>query len=359
MDFKTPFEKMEAELREIGLKLSDPNVISDQNQFRDLARRHSDLESAVALWHDYCQAGSDHADARALLAEADDDEMKEYLQAEAEEAAERLGDLEAKLLRQLVPKDPVDEKNAIVEVRAGTGGEEAAIFAGDLFAMYAGYAERVGWKLEVTDQSESEMGGYKEIAFILEGRNAYGIFKHESGVHRVQRVPKTESQGRIHTSAASVIVLPEAEEVDFDIPAADLKMENFRAGGPGGQHMQKNETAVRVTHVPSGLSVVSSSQRSQHQNREQAVRLLRSRLFEIELERQQAEASAVRREQVKSGDRSEKIRTYNVPQDRMTDHRIGLTLHNLPALMGGELDALFEALAEAEHADRLKELAEG
>jgi len=356
MDFKTPFEKMEAELHEVGLKLSDPAVIGDQNLFRDLARRHSDLEAAVALWHEYRQADSDYVDAQTLMAEADDDEMRQYLQAEANEAAEKLQVLEGRLLRQLLPRDPNDEKNAIIEVRAGTGGEEAAIFAGDLFTMYSGYAERVGWKLEVTDDSESEMGGYKEIAFILEGRGAYGTFKHESGVHRVQRVPKTESQGRIHTSAASVVVLPEAEEVDFEIPPTDLRMENFRAGGPGGQHMQKNETAVRVTHVPTGISVVSSSQRSQHQNREQALRLLRSRLYEIELEKQQAEAAAVRREQVKSGDRSEKIRTYNVPQDRMTDHRIGLTLHNLPSLMGGELDELFASLAEAEQADRLKEL---
>jgi peptide chain release factor 1 len=357
MDLKAPFERMEAELQELAGRLSDPAVIGDQNLFRDLARRHAELEPAVALWHEFCQAQSDLAEAEVMLAEAEDDEMREFMAAEQQAAAEAADTLHARLLRELLPKDPMADKNAIVEIRAGTGGEEAAIFAGDLFGMYSGLAERRRWKIEVADENESEMGGYSKINFVLEGKGAYATMKHESGVHRVQRVPKTEAQGRIHTSAASVVVMPEAEEVDVQISPEDLRMENFRAGGPGGQHMQKNETAVRITHIPTGFSVASSNQRSQLQNREQALRMLRSRLYEMELEKRQAEESAARREQVGSGDRSEKIRTYNWPQDRVTDHRIGLTIHNIPAIMNGEIDNLLEALSEAEEARRLSVLA--
>jgi len=356
MDLEQTFTRMQAELDEVAQKLSDPAVIADQNQFRDLGRRHAELQEAVDAWHAYLQASTSRDEADMLLAEDEDEQMREFLTAERDEAAALVEKLHAQLMRQLLPKDPMDDKNAIVEIRAGTGGDEAGIFTGDLFGMYSGLADRKGWKLEIIDGNESDMGGYKEVCFILEGKGAFGTMKHESGVHRVQRVPKTESQGRIHTSAASVVVLPEAEEVDVAIQPSDLKIESFRAGGPGGQHMQKNDTAVRITHLPTGNAVVSSSQRSQHQNREQALRMLRSRLLEAELERKQQEESAARREQVRSGDRSEKIRTYNWPQDRVTDHRIGLTVHNIPALMGGEMDEIVEALKENEYAERLKDL---
>lgn len=359
MELTPAFEKMEKELEELGQRLSDPAVIADNNLFRDLSRRHSELEPAVALWHEYCAAEKTRDEAEALLAEAEDDEMREFLTAERDEAVAQVEALHGRLLRELLPKDPRADHNAIVEIRAGTGGEEAGLFAGDLFGMYSAFAERRGWKLEVVDENESELGGYKEISFIVGGRGAFGLMMHESGVHRVQRVPKTESQGRIHTSAASVVVLPEAEEVDISIDPNDLRIENFRAGGPGGQHMQKNETAVRVTHIPSGMAVVSSNQRSQLQNRDQALRMLRSRLYEIEMEKRQAQETAARRSQVKSGDRSEKIRTYNWPQDRLTDHRIGLTMHNLAAIMNGEIDELVEALQAAEDARRIEELAAG
>ncbi len=347
---------MAAELEDVGLKLSDPAVITDQNQFRDLGRRHAELQEAIDLWREYQQAETDRDEAAALLQDTDDAEMREFLELEHAEAVATVDRLHGRLMRQLLPKDPMEAKNAVVEIRAGTGGDEAALFAGDLFGMYSGFAERCGWKLEVVGENEGEMGGYKEISFVLDGANAFGTMKHEIGVHRVQRVPKTESQGRLHTSAASVVVLREAEDVDIEIDPGDLKIESFRAGGPGGQHMQKNDTAIRVLHKPSGVAVVSSNQRSQHQNREQALRLLRSRLLEMEIERQQQEEATARRQQVKSGDRSEKIRTYNWPQDRVTDHRIGLTVHNIPAIMSGEIDAIIEALRENEDAERLSEL---
>jgi len=356
MDFREPFERMAAELEDVGLKLSDPAVITDQNQFRDLGRRHAELQEAIDLWREYQQAETDRDEAAALLQDTDDAEMREFLELEHAEAVATVDRLHGRLMRQLLPKDPMEAKNAVVEIRAGTGGDEAALFAGDLFGMYSGFAERCGWKLEVVGENEGEMGGYKEISFVLDGANAFGTMKHEIGVHRVQRVPKTESQGRLHTSAASVVVLREAEDVDIEIDPGDLKIESFRAGGPGGQHMQKNDTAIRVLHKPSGVAVVSSNQRSQHQNREQALRLLRSRLLEMEIERQQQEEATARRQQVKSGDRSEKIRTYNWPQDRVTDHRIGLTVHNIPAIMSGEIDAIIEALRENEDAERLSEL---
>ena len=358
MDLTATFNSMEAELDELGRRLSDPAVIADQNLFRDLSRRHAELTPVVALWAEYRQAAGEREEAAGLLAEADDDEMRRFLEAELAAATQATESLHNRLLRELLPRDPMADNNAIVEIRAGTGGDEAGLFAGDLFGMYSALAERKRWKIEVLDANESGLGGYKEISFVLEGRGAYATMKHESGVHRVQRVPKTEAQGRIHTSAATVAVLPEAEAVDVDIAPEDLKFENFRAGGPGGQHMQKNETAVRVTHIPTGLSVASSNQRSQMQNREQALRMLRSRIYEKELQKRQSEEAAARREQVGSGDRSEKIRTYNWPQDRVTDHRIGLTIHNIPAIMNGEIDELVEALAQHADAERLGDLAE-
>jgi peptide chain release factor 1 len=352
MDISITFDKMEAELADLERQLSDPAVITDQNLFRDLSRRHSELIPAIELYHEYQRALGDVEGAQELLAEGDDQEVHQMLE-EAQASAEAL---HHRLLLELLPKDPKDDKGTILEIRAGTGGDEAGIFAGDLFTMYRRLAERRGWRIDVMSENPSEMGGYKEIVFAVEGRGAYGVLKHEFGVHRVQRVPKTEQQGRIHTSAATVAVLPEAQEVDIQIQPQDLQIEAFRAGGPGGQHMQKNETAVRITHLPTKVSVACSDQRSQQQNRERAMRILMARLYELELQRQQAEEAAARREQVRSGDRSEKIRTYNFPQDRLTDHRVGLTLHNLPALMDGELEELISALLEHHNAERLAAL---
>ncbi len=358
MDWQASFEKMQQEFEQIEQQLSDPAVIADTNRLRELSVRHSQLQSPLALFQEYQDAVQQAQEAETLMADAEDDEMHQFLEAERAEAEARVEQLRQRLLIALVPPDPADKKNAIIEIRAGTGGDEAAIFAGDLFTMYTRLAERRGWKADVMHQSPSDMGGFKEIIFAAEGAGAYSELKHESGVHRVQRVPATESQGRLHTSAATVAVLPEVEDIDIDIDPSDLKFETFRAGGPGGQHMQKNETAVRITHLPTRISVTCSNQRSQHQNREKALALLRARLYEIEQQRQQQEIAAQRRQQVKSGDRSEKIRTYNFPQDRLTDHRIGLTLHNLPALMNGELDELLAALQQHEQQQRLQEITE-
>ncbi len=359
MDFDSALQKLEEEYAEVEQSLSDPTVIGNQNRFRELSVRHSELQPIMDAYSRYREALTQREEAAELLTEATGDEMERFLRAERDEAAERLGGIEDELSRLLVPKDPVDRKTAIVEIRAGTGGDEAALFAGDLFTMYNRYAELRGWKTETIDATEGEMGGFKEIVFSVEGTGAYGDLRHESGVHRVQRVPETESQGRIHTSAATVAVLPEMEEVDFHLDPGDLDIVTFRAGGPGGQHMQKNDTAVRITHKPTGVSVSCTKERSQRQNRERAMQLVRAKIYEAEIEKQQAEISASRRSQIGSGDRSEKIRTYNFPQDRLTDHRIGLTLHNLPALLAGEINALIAALQEAYYQQQLAEAAAG
>jgi len=349
-------ERLRTEFAELEGQLSDPAVVADQERYRDLARRHSELASAVAKMEAMEQAERDVAEAEELLAAATDEEEREFLTAERDGAVQRREQLEKDLLRELLPKDPDWGKKAIVEVRAGTGGEEAALFAADLFGMYSRYAERHGWQVEVMDSSPSEVGGWKEIVFGINGKGAYGALRHEIGVHRVQRVPKTESQGRIHTSAATVAVLPEVEATEVELDLQDCEFQPMRASGPGGQHMQKNETAIRVIHKPTGLTVKCQNERSQHQNREQALRILRAQLHERERLRAHEERAEVRRAQVKSGDRSEKIRTYNFPQDRLTDHRIGLTLHNLPSILEGNIDELVEALRADEDVRRLQEL---
>jgi len=358
MDFDATFAGMIRELEALEQQLSDPTVLSDQNRFRDLSVRHAELSPMVAAYHEFKRAEAERNEAVAMLQDTDDDEMREYLEGSRDEATARAEKLSQSLLKMLLPRDPMDDKNAVLEIRAGTGGEEAALFAADLLNMYVKLAERRRWETELVDATLGEMGGYKEAVLEVRGRGVYGILRHESGVHRVQRVPVTETQGRIHTSAATVAVLPEVEEVDVELDMGELEFENFRAGGPGGQHMQKNETAVRVTHRPTGLTVACSDQRSQGQNKERALRLLRARLYDMRMQEQADKVAKDRKEQVKSGDRSEKIRTYNYPQDRLTDHRINLTLHNLPVLLVGEIDQLLEALAEDERQRKLQELAE-
>lgn len=356
MEFAQRLDNVAQEVAELEQQLSDPAVLADRNRFRDLSARHSELAPLLAKYNEWKAARSDREEAETMLADTDDAEMREFLEVSRDEATEHEQKLEADLLKLLLPKDPMDDKNAVIEVRAGTGGDEAALFAGDLLGMYLKLAERRGWQAELIDATLGEMGGYKEAVLEIKGRGAYGTLRHESGVHRVQRVPATESQGRIHTSAATVAVLPEVEEVDVALDPGELSFENFRAGGPGGQHMQKNETAVRVTHRPTGITVACSDQRSQGQNKERALRLLRSRLYELRMREQAEKVAKERKEQVKSGDRSEKIRTYNFPQDRLTDHRINLTMHNLPVILAGDIDELLEALAEDERQRKLQGL---
>jgi len=358
MEWQTALDRMADELEQVQQQLSDPQVIANHNLFRELSQRYAEIAPVVKKYQEYQQLVAEAKEARQMLEDAEDDEMREFLQSEYEQAETAAEKLHQQLLLDLIPKDPHDTKNAILEIRAGTGGDEAALFVGDLFDMYRHFAELHGWQVEVLQQNPAEMGGFKEIIFDVKGTGAYGVLKHESGVHRVQRVPETESQGRIHTSAATVAVLREAEDIDIEIDVSDLNVEVFRAGGPGGQHMQKNETAVRITHQPTGISAACSDQRSQQQNRERALRVLRSKLYEREQQRQDEERAQQRRQQVRSGDRSEKIRTYNFPQDRLTDHRIGLTMHNLSAILNGELDELVTALQQHQRQQQLTELTE-
>ncbi|MGI5817826.1 MAG: peptide chain release factor 1 [Armatimonadota bacterium] len=358
MDLLPALERLENEFKDVEQKLTTQEVISDPAKLRELSVRHSELVPAMERLNEYREHLSTREDAAAMLEGAEDAEMREFLRAELEEADAAIAEMQGELLLLLVPPDPMRNRNAIVEIRAGTGGDEAALFAGDLFNMYHQYVLNRGWGVEIISANEGQMGGYKEIIFNVKGQGAFGWLKHESGVHRVQRVPATESQGRIHTSAATVAVLPEAEDVDVEINPGDLRWDTFRAGGPGGQSMQKNETAVRVTHEPSGIVAASRDERSQMQNREKALTVLRARLYEHEQQKQTEAMDAQRREAVRSGDRSEKVRTYNFPQDRVTDHRIGMTLHNLPEVMTGAIDPLLQALSEHERQQRLDQFTE-
>ena len=343
---------------EVQRLMAQPEIATDPTQMADLGREHSELQELVPKIDRYERMVQEREDLREL-SESEDDEMAELASAELEELNEALPAFEEKLRLLLIPKDPEDKKDAIVEIRAGAGGDEAALFAGDLLRLYQRFAEGRGWKVEFIEISEGAMGGFKAVTFALSGPGVFGLMKYESGVHRVQRVPATESQGRIHTSAASVAVLPEAEEVDVDIASSDLRIDVYRSSGPGGQSVNTTDSAVRITHIPTGLVVSIQDEKSQHKNKAKALAVLRSRLYDLELEKQRAAGSAARRSMVGGGERSEKIRTYNYPQDRVTDHRIGLDLHNLPGVLEGDLDRLIDALAQTDQAERLRTLVEG
>lgn len=346
-------ESLEKKYMELEETLAQPEVFADQERYRKLAKAHADLGDIVGLYRKHRTLSQELAENKQLLHDSDA-EIREMAQEEIARAEAELPEIEQALKVALLPKDPLDEKNTILEIRAGTGGDEAALFAADLFRMYTRFAELQGWKVEVMSESPTEAGGYKEIICLISGDHVYSRLKFEAGTHRVQRVPVTETQGRIHTSAATVAVMPEADEVDINIRPEDLHIDVYRAGGAGGQHVNKTESAVRITHIPTGTVVTCQDERSQHKNKARAMKVLASRILAAERERQSSEQSADRKAQVGSGDRSERIRTYNFPQGRCTDHRINLTLYSLDKIMLGELSPLVEALTTAAQAEALK-----
>lgn len=344
-------DAVEKNYEELTKKISDPEVISNQNEWRKMMKEQSDLEPIVQKYREYKNVQKELEEAKEML---NDKELKELAEEEMLAAKEKLPVLEEELKMLLIPKDPDDEKNVICEIRAGAGGDEAALFAGTLFRMYSMYCDRKHWKLEVLNENPTELGGYKEISFMIKGKGAYSRLKFESGVHRVQRVPETEASGRIHTSTATVAVLPEVEDVDVEINQADIRMEVFRASGAGGQHVNKTSSAVRLIHIPTGMVAECQTERSQVQNRDYAMKLLRSRLYEKEKAERDSELENQRRSQIGNADRSEKIRTYNYPQGRITDHRIGVSIYQMDNFLNGDLDDMIDNLIAADTAEKLK-----
>ena len=347
-------QQMEEKYLQMGEKLMDPAVVSDQQAYVQLMREYKHMQPIIEKYHEYLQAQKNFEEAKELLSGGETDvELQEMAQLEYDSSREEMDALKEKLKRLLLPKDPNDDRNVIIEIRGGAGGEEASLFAGSLYRMYIMYAEAHGWKQELLSANPTELGGFKEVSFSIVGEGAYSRLKYESGVHRVQRVPETESQGRIHTSTVTVAVLVEADEVELEINPADLRIDVFRASGAGGQHINKTESAVRITHIPTGLVVECQDERSQYKNKDRAMKILRSRLYEMMLQEQNEKIASERKMQVGTGDRSERIRTYNFPQGRMTDHRIGLTLYRLEDIMNGNLDEILDALATADELARL------
>jgi peptide chain release factor 1 len=349
---------VEERYEQLNELLSDPEVVNDPNNLRKYSKEQADLQKTVEVYREYKQVKEDVADVEEMLKETKDKEEIEMLKEESQSLNSRIPDLEESLKLLLIPKDPNDDKNVIVEIRAAAGGDEAAIFAGDLYRMYSKYAEIQNYKTEIVEAAESDHGGYKEISFSVSGTGAFSKLKYENGAHRVQRVPETESGGRIHTSTATVAVLPEVEDVEIEVRNEDIKIDTYRSSGAGGQHVNTTDSAVRITHIPTGI-IATSSEKSQIQNREKAMKVLKARLFDMKLQEEQQKYAAQRKSAVGSGDRSERIRTYNYPQSRVTDHRIGLTLQKLDQIMEGKLDEVIDALTVAEQTDKLKELNNG
>lgn len=347
-------EFIEEKYEDLTKKMIDPELLSNMKDYQEVAKEHAGIEPIVMKYRRYKEISEELEGARELLNEDLDDEMKEMARMEVRELEETIAEIEEELKILLIPKDPNDHKNVIVEIRAGAGGDEAALFSGVLFRMYSMYAEKNNWKIEIMSSNGTGIGGYKEVVFMIRGEGAYSRLKYESGVHRVQRVPETESSGRIHTSTSTVAVLPEAEDVDVDIQQNDLKIDTFRASGAGGQHVNMTDSAVRITHIPTGVVVSCQDEKSQTRNRQQAMKILRTRIFDMMISEQEAEIAEERKGQIGTGDRSERIRTYNYHQGRVTDHRINLTLHKLEDILNGDLDEIIDALITTDQAEKMK-----